>query len=186
MYTALLRLPNAMSQADKEARVDEVVLQLGLIDCKHTRIGNAFMRGVSGGERKRASIGIEIIVNPRILFLDEPTSGLDSYTAFHIMETVRSLTKSGRSVICSIHQPREKIYHVSARCPPSTVAAALPLLPYCPLPTAATAATVTRSTSQLFSASGDILWQAHVLPPTRARASSPQWPTFNLCSFSTR
>ena len=151
MYTALLRLPGSMSRADKMARVDEVVQQLGLIDCKHTRIGNAFMRGVSGGERKRASIGIEIIVNPRILFLDEPTSGLDSYTAYHIMQTIRTLTMSGRSVICSIHQPREKIYHVS------TTATALAL-----------------AHSPHLAALATPCGRPHVLTPTPARLSKPR------------
>eukprot|EP00040_Diaphanoeca_grandis_P017084 m.88643 g.88643 ORF g.88643 m.88643 type:complete len:679 (-) comp26219_c3_seq1:113-2149(-) len=110
MYTALLRLPGKMPRAQKVLRVQEVINQLGLSDCQDTRIGDAQRRGISGGERKRTSIGIELIVNPSVLFLDEPTSGLDSYTAFHIMETVREICLSGKSVICSIHQPREKIF----------------------------------------------------------------------------
>eukprot|EP00041_Stephanoeca_diplocostata_P018664 m.392675 g.392675 ORF g.392675 m.392675 type:complete len:672 (+) comp21081_c0_seq1:174-2189(+) len=112
VYTALLRLPRSMSRKEKIGRANEVIDQLGLADCRDTRIGNAMRRGVSGGERKRASIGIELITNPRILFLDEPTSGLDSYTAYHIMETIKTLTQHGRSVICSVHQPREKIFHL--------------------------------------------------------------------------
>lgn len=82
-FTAMLRLPKSMTAAQKEQRAEEVLVKLGLTDCRNTKIGDAQSRGISGGERKRASIGIELITNPRILFLDEPTSGLDSYTAFH-------------------------------------------------------------------------------------------------------
>mmetsp|Transcript_34042 Transcript_34042/g.89367 ORF Transcript_34042/g.89367 Transcript_34042/m.89367 type:complete len:691 (-) Transcript_34042:156-2228(-) len=112
VYTALLRLPRNISHEDKLLRANEVLEQLGLQDCANTRIGSEGRRGISGGERKRTSIGIELITNPRVLFMDEPTSGLDAYTAVHVMRTVKALTSSGRSVICSIHQPRDKIYQL--------------------------------------------------------------------------
>eukprot|EP00037_Helgoeca_nana_P002708 m.35651 g.35651 ORF g.35651 m.35651 type:complete len:705 (+) comp12791_c0_seq2:79-2193(+) len=112
MYTALLRLPTHLSREDKLLRANEVLEQLGLNDCRHTRIGSEGTRGISGGERKRTSIAIELITNPRILFLDEPSSGLDSYTATHVLQTIKQLTKFGRSVICSIHQPRDKIFQL--------------------------------------------------------------------------
>lgn len=111
-FQAQLRLPKTMSREQKIARAEEVLAKLGLTDCADTFIGNPMMRGVSGGERKRTSIGIDLITGPRILLLDEPTSGLDSYTAFHIMETVRSLALEGTAIVCSIHQPREKIFHL--------------------------------------------------------------------------
>ncbi len=63
------------------------------------------MRGISGGERKRASIGYELITEPSILLLDEPTSGLDSMTALRIVEMLRQEANRGMGVLCTIHQP---------------------------------------------------------------------------------
>lgn len=61
------------------------------------------VRGISGGERKRTSIGVELITDPNLIFLDEPTTGLDSYTATSVIETLRDLTYSGKTVISTIH-----------------------------------------------------------------------------------
>jgi ATP-binding cassette subfamily G (WHITE) protein 1 len=70
--------------------------------CADTMIGSPTEKGgVSGGERKRTAIGMELITNPSVLFLDEPTTGLDTYTAFSIMDTLRSLAASGRP--CTLH-----------------------------------------------------------------------------------
>lgn len=63
------------------------------------------MKGISGGERKRASIGYELITEPSILLLDEPTSGLDSMTALLIVEMLRQEANRGMGVLCTIHQP---------------------------------------------------------------------------------
>eukprot|EP01135_Chromosphaera_perkinsii_P006341 Nk52_evm70s485 gene=Nk52_evmTU70s485 len=109
-YAALLRMPPSASREDKLERVEEVIQELGLSHCADTKVGDYFVRGVSGGERKRASIGVELITNPRILFLDEPTSGLDSYTAHLLIQSVRNLARKGRVVVCTIHQPRNNIY----------------------------------------------------------------------------
>jgi ATP-binding cassette subfamily G (WHITE) protein 2 len=73
-------------------------------------IGGHLMRGVSGGERKRTSIGVELLKNPLVLFLDEPTSGLDSLTAKKIIALCKSMTESGKTVACTIHQPSSQIY----------------------------------------------------------------------------
>jgi len=75
-FAARLRMPESVSTQDKEARVFEVMQQLGLVDIKDTRIGNIERRGISGGEARRVSIGLELVANPDILVLDEPTSGL--------------------------------------------------------------------------------------------------------------
>lgn len=72
-----LRLP----AKEKKDRVEQVIAQLGLTKCADTYIGNNLIRGVSGGERKRTSIGVELLTNPALIFLDEPTTGLDSSTA---------------------------------------------------------------------------------------------------------
>ncbi|GIL87008.1 hypothetical protein Vretimale_14202 [Volvox reticuliferus] len=110
-FAALLRLPRSWSRADKLARVDLVIEGLGLERCRDTIIGSHMMRGVSGGERKRVSIGHELLINPSMLLLDEPTSGLDSTTALRLMHTLRSLASGGRTIVTSIHQPSSRLYH---------------------------------------------------------------------------
>ena len=91
-------------------RVDEVIQELSLVEASDTRIGNVLARGVSGGEKKRVNIGVELLRNPGVIFLDEPTTGLDSYQALSVVHTLKQLSSSGRTVICSIHQPRSAIY----------------------------------------------------------------------------
>eukprot|EP00121_Abeoforma_whisleri_P016567 Awhi_evm1s15198 len=111
VFNALMRLPKRLSRKEKVDRAKEVITQLGLSSCAHTRIGSVFERGVSGGERKRCAIGIELITNPKILFLDEPTSGLDAFTSFHVMQAVQNLAhEGGRAVVLTIHQPRSNIF----------------------------------------------------------------------------
>lgn len=72
-YAAMLRLPKTMSQEEKIKRINEVITALGLDKCRDTIIGGFFRRGISGGERKRASVGHELLINPTVMFLDEPT-----------------------------------------------------------------------------------------------------------------
>mgnify|MGYP001109777183 FL=1 len=74
-FAALMRLQREMPKAEKLAMVDKVIELLDLHICQNTRIGSQFERGVSGGERKRVSIGVELLGNPSIIFMDEPTSG---------------------------------------------------------------------------------------------------------------
>ena len=78
--TADLRLRH-LNEKQKASRVHRLIKELGLTRCKNTKVGNSLIRGVSGGERKRTSIGVELLTNPSLLFLDEPTTGLDSSTA---------------------------------------------------------------------------------------------------------
>jgi ABC-type multidrug transport system ATPase subunit len=78
-----------------------VIVELNLTSCADTPIGNALVRGVSGGERKRTSIAMELISDPSVLFLDEPTTGLDAFTALGIVQTLRALADTGRTVVFS-------------------------------------------------------------------------------------
>ena len=102
-FSARIRTHLAPEQI--EGKVDRVIKRLGLKNCKDHRIGGLFVRGISGGERKRASIGYELITEPSILLLDEPTSGLDSMTALRIVEMLRQEANRGMGVLCTIHQP---------------------------------------------------------------------------------
>ena len=74
--------------------------------------GGPLFRGISGGEKKRVSIGQEMLINPSLLLLDEPTSGLDSTTAHRIVTTIKRLASGGRTVVTTIHQPSSRIYHM--------------------------------------------------------------------------
>ena len=105
-----LRLPRDLSSKQKADRVDGVIAAFGLRDAEHTLIGNARTRGVSGGERKRVSVGVELLKNPSLLFLDEPTSGLDAFQALNVLKKVKALCKSGATVIVTIHQPRSALF----------------------------------------------------------------------------
>ena len=73
------------------------------------------VKGISGGERKRTSIGVELITDPSLIFLDEPTTGLDSFTATSVMETLRDLSRQGRTIVQTIHQPNSDIYEMFDR-----------------------------------------------------------------------
>ncbi|KAL9374936.1 hypothetical protein Peur_031815 [Populus x canadensis] len=109
MFAAEVRLPPSISRAEKKKRVYELLDQLGLTSTAHTYIGDEGRRGVSGGERRRVSIGIDIIHKPSLLFLDEPTSGLDSTSAYSVVEKVKDIARGGSIVLMTIHQPSFRI-----------------------------------------------------------------------------
>ncbi|KAJ2172398.1 hypothetical protein EV181_007631, partial [Coemansia sp. RSA 532] len=107
MFAAKLRLADRnYTQLQKVERVASVMQQLRLSHVKSSRIGDALNRGVSGGERKRVSIGVGLVTDPDMLVLDEPTSGLDSNSAEMVVELVRDITRSrGISSVMTVHQP---------------------------------------------------------------------------------
>ncbi|KAL5091533.1 hypothetical protein Trisim1_003135 [Trichoderma cf. simile WF8] len=109
-YSADLRLPSSTSAEDRERIVEEVIRELGLKECANTRIGNSQHRGCSGGEKRRVSIGVQLLSNPSVLFLDEPTTGLDATSAFQLIRTLKALAQKGRNIITTIHQPRSEIW----------------------------------------------------------------------------
>ena len=104
-YSALLRLPRILPPVLKQQRIEKIMADLGLQSCAHTKVGL-----ISGGERKRLSIAIELLHSPTFLFLDEPTSGLDSFMALAMVEMISRLARAeGKAIILTIHQPRSTI-----------------------------------------------------------------------------
>ncbi|KAF9195022.1 hypothetical protein BGZ51_005986 [Haplosporangium sp. Z 767] len=113
LFSAMLRLPEAMPFRRIHERVVEVIEMLGLTHCSDRRIGNIASRGISGGEKRRVSIALELITRPPILILDEPTSGLDSYSAHMVVQQLCKLAASKTTtVIMTIHQPRSDIFYM--------------------------------------------------------------------------
>ncbi|CAA0830488.1 ABC transporter G family member 2 [Striga hermonthica] len=109
MFSAEFRLPWAMPRSEKKARVGALISKLGLEAAAGTVIGDEGRRGVSGGERRRVSIGTHIVHDPILLFLDEPTSGLDSTSAHMTIRVLRQIALGGSIVILLIHQPSYRI-----------------------------------------------------------------------------
>lgn len=109
-YSADLRLPPPTTKEERWRVVEEVILELGLKECADTRIGNHQHRGCSGGEKRRTSIGVQLLSNPSVLFLDEPTTGLDATSAFQLIRTLKGLARQGRTIVTTIHQPRSEIW----------------------------------------------------------------------------
>uniref|UniRef100_A0A8C4UGZ5 Broad substrate specificity ATP-binding cassette transporter ABCG2 n=1 Tax=Falco tinnunculus TaxID=100819 RepID=A0A8C4UGZ5_FALTI len=107
-FSAALRLPKSVKEQEKNERVNQIIKELGLSKVADSKVGTQFTRGVSGGERKRTNIGMELITDPDILFLDEPTTGLDASTA----NAVLLMAKQGKTIIFSIHQPRYSIFRL--------------------------------------------------------------------------
>ncbi|XP_020719348.1 ATP-binding cassette sub-family G member 1-like isoform X2 [Bombus affinis] len=95
------------SPQQKKQKIDQILITMSLDTCRHTRTGK-----LSGGERKRLAIALELINSPPILFLDEPTSGLDSVTSKYCITLLKQLAKAGQTVICSIHQPSASLLNM--------------------------------------------------------------------------
>ncbi|KAM5542745.1 hypothetical protein V8D89_003706 [Ganoderma adspersum] len=114
LFAARLRLPEGVPDSEKQARVDDILDRLGIAHLRNVRIGNGEKRGISGGEMRRVSIGLELVAKPDILLLDEPTSGLDSVSAAKVAKVLHALAhdpENPTAVIASIHQPSSHLYH---------------------------------------------------------------------------
>ncbi|KAK7264052.1 hypothetical protein RJT34_31655 [Clitoria ternatea] len=109
-YSANLRLPSRMSKEEVNEMVEGTIMEMGLQDCADRLIGNWHLRGISGGEKKRLGIALEILTRPCLLFLDEPTTGLDSASAYFVAQTLRNMAHDGKTVISSIHQPSSEVF----------------------------------------------------------------------------
>ena len=110
-FSARLRLPRDTPESQIEKLVERMLSELGLTSCADTIVGGALIKGISGGERKRTSVGVELVVKPAMVFLDEPTSGLDSFSAVQLCQVLRKVANAGSSVLFTIHQPSSEIFN---------------------------------------------------------------------------
>lgn len=116
-FYADLKLPTSLTEDQKTEMIDYILLELGLKKVEKSLIGyvgadaaaSGLPRGLSGGERKRLSIGCQLISNPSLLFLDEPTTGLDSYASESVIKTLSNLAMQGRTIVFTIHQPSVEV-----------------------------------------------------------------------------
>ncbi|KAJ6546878.1 hypothetical protein B0H19DRAFT_1211643 [Mycena capillaripes] len=121
LFAARLRLPESVSDAEKRERVEGIMETLGIAPLRNVRIGwsgdvgGGKARGISGGEMRRVSIGLELIASPDVLILDEPTSGLDSVSASRVAKVLHAIAHDPDNpipVIASIHQPSSQLYQI--------------------------------------------------------------------------
>eukprot|EP00262_Sarcandra_glabra_P008138 TRINITY_DN2136_c0_g2_i1.p1 TRINITY_DN2136_c0_g2~~TRINITY_DN2136_c0_g2_i1.p1 ORF type:complete len:791 (-),score=137.44 TRINITY_DN2136_c0_g2_i1:3-2042(-) len=110
IYSAFLRLPKEVNDEEKMIFVDEVMELVELDSLKDAIVGLPGVTGLSTEQRKRLTIAVELVANPSIIFMDEPTSGLDARAAAIVMRTVRNTVDTGRTVVCTIHQPSIDIF----------------------------------------------------------------------------
>jgi ABC-type multidrug transport system ATPase subunit/pSer/pThr/pTyr-binding forkhead associated (FHA) protein len=111
-YTARLRLPADYSRADVRARIGAVLAQLNLQGTENVLIGSPEKKGISGGQRKRVNLAMELLTDPLVLFLDEPTSGLSSEDALVVMKVLRGLADAGKTILLTLHQPSLEAYRL--------------------------------------------------------------------------
>lgn len=109
MFTAFLKMAH-ITTSQRTELVDRVLKELSLYHVRDTPIGGAWKKGLSSGELRRTSIAQELIGNPSVILLDEPTSGLDAVLAYEVVFVLRRLAAAGRTIICSLHQPRSLIF----------------------------------------------------------------------------
>ncbi|XP_047323853.1 pleiotropic drug resistance protein 1-like [Impatiens glandulifera] len=109
-YSAWLRLPRDVNYVTRKMFVEEVMELVELTPIKEALVGLPGVNGLSTEQRKRLTIAVELVANPSIIFMDEPTSGLDARAAAIVMRTVRNTVDTGRTVVCTIHQPSIDIF----------------------------------------------------------------------------
>lgn len=108
-FAARLKLKISIEEQDK--RINRLIRELGLSHCADSQVGSALKKVISGGERKRCAIGVELITDPRVVLLDEPTSGLDSFTAVTICKILKKIARDhGKTICATIHQPSSQAF----------------------------------------------------------------------------
>ena len=110
--SAFMRLPSSMTLHHKLERVEEVIRETFLADQADTKVGRVGGPGLSGGQKRRLSVAVQLLKRPSLLFLDEPTSGLDASSSFELLTYLNHVSASDRTVIVTIHQPRLEIFHL--------------------------------------------------------------------------
>uniref|UniRef100_A0A453RPU4 ABC transporter domain-containing protein n=2 Tax=Aegilops tauschii subsp. strangulata TaxID=200361 RepID=A0A453RPU4_AEGTS len=109
-FSAWLRLPSNVNSRQRDMFIDEVMDLVELTGLKNAMVGIAGATGLSAEQRKRLTIAVELVASPSIIFMDEPTTGLDARAAAIVMRTVRKTVDTGRTVVCTIHQPSIGIF----------------------------------------------------------------------------
>ncbi|KAH6757589.1 hypothetical protein C2S51_038737 [Perilla frutescens var. frutescens] len=109
-FSAWLRLPPEVDAATRKMFIEEVMELVELTPLRESLVGLPGVNGLSTEQRKRLTIAVELVANPSIIFMDEPTSGLDARAAAIVMRTVRNTVDTGRTVVCTIHQPSIDIF----------------------------------------------------------------------------
>jgi len=115
LFSATLRLPASVSKQIREEFVDELLTLLELDKIQHRIIGDESYHSLSPAQKKLVTIGVELAANPSVIFLDEPTSGLDARSALLVMRVVRRIAATGRTVLCTIHQPSSEVFFLFDR-----------------------------------------------------------------------
>ncbi|KAM1513519.1 hypothetical protein ACFX1Z_024934 [Malus domestica] len=110
LFSAWLRLPSEVNSTTRKMFVEEVMELVELKPLRKALVGLPGVNGLSTEQRKRLTIAVELVANPSIIFMDEPTSGLDARAAAIVMRTVRNTVDTGRTVVCTIHQPSIDIF----------------------------------------------------------------------------
>lgn len=111
-FAAHMRLPKKTSSSEKYERVEQIIAETGLTQMADTVIGGSVGPGLSGGQKRRLCVALQLINMPSVLFLDEPTSGLDASSSLELLNHLNLVAESGRLVILTIHQPRLEIFHL--------------------------------------------------------------------------
>ncbi|CAF1189577.1 unnamed protein product [Adineta steineri] len=115
MFSLNTRLRTKLSEGERNKLIDEVLIALQIKHLENKTVGTELTRGISGGERKRTCIAMELILKPKVLFLDEPTTGLDATIAQTVMRILKRECQRGCTIIFSIHQPRYSIFKLFDR-----------------------------------------------------------------------
>lgn len=115
LFSANMRLPGSYTEERIHALVEQLLEELGIANCADVMIGGAMIKGISGGQRKRTSVGVELVTDPSLLFLDEPTTGLDSFSAFNLIKLLKVVAKRDCTVLCTIHQPSSEVFFLFDR-----------------------------------------------------------------------